>query len=130
MCIRDRLNDRLAPLVEGERLSDVPASSPVQAQFDLSTWEFFLGQYNAEMESLKKTEVVRFRHLRRAIDQIWNEVKHDVSNPIPDAIKEEFVIWWKGIGEKQKEIDEEVQQLEEPNLEDVKADRLALGLHV
>jgi len=127
----NRLNDLLTPYV-----ADVPAypamspspmspTSDIQSPnpFDEGSWETFLGQYREEIQALKVHANVRFRHIRRGIDQLWVDIKRDEPSP-------EFELWWEQMDYKQQVYDDKVQHLQAPNLEQVKATRLERGLHI
>lgn len=130
------LNDRLAFFAGGQGLTEVPEDAPLtpvmspQSQFDEGSWETFVGQYNEEIRNLKVHDVVRFRHIRRGIDQKWYELTHDSAQNISHDTAEEFTTWWKEMQEKQREYDDDVQALVKPDLESVKTERIARGLQV
>ncbi|GAB7339962.1 hypothetical protein MBLNU457_6478t1 [Dothideomycetes sp. NU457] len=125
----NHLDDLLTPYladVPGFRtMSPSPMSptSEIQSPFDEGSWETFLGQYREEIQALKVHANVRFRHIRRGIDQIWVDIKREEPSP-------EFELWWEQMGFKQQVYDDKVQHLQVPNLEQVKAIRLERGLHV
>lgn len=131
-----QLNDRLAYFAGGPGLTEVPENAPLspivssEPQFDEGSWETFVGQYNEEIRNLKMHDVVRFRHIRRGIDQIWYEMRRDHNLQISEDIAEDFTMWWKEMQQKQKEYDDEVQTLKKPDLEMVKAERIGRGLHI
>ena len=130
------LNDRLAYFAGGSGLIEVPEDAPLSPivscdpQFDEGSWETFLGQYNEEIRNLKVHGAVRFRHIRRGIDQIWYEVSRDTTLKISGSTAESFVAWWKTMQVKQKEYDDEVQTLKTPDLETVKLERISRGFQI
>lgn len=125
----NHLNDLLTPYMADVPV--LPAMSPspmsptseILSPFDEGSWETFLGQYREEIQALKVHANVRFRHIRRGIDQIWADIKCEEPSP-------EFELWWEQMDYKQQVYDDKVQHLQVPNLEQVKAIRLERGLHI
>jgi len=119
----NHLNDLLSLHAEDPVAPLMSPASEILSPFDEGSWETFLGQYREEIQALKVHANVRFRHIRRGIDQLWADIKHD--NPDPG-----FELWWEEMDFKQQVYDDKVQHLHVPNLEQVKANRLERGLHI
>jgi len=121
-----QLNDRLTPFAGSG--SPCGTSTPSTGQFDEASWETFTNQYNEEVVALRMHEIVRFRHIGRGIDGLWDDLKDDTTSPVFTSAKHEFVVWWAKMHEVAKEYEKEVQMLQVPELEQIKLDRIAVGL--
>lgn len=133
-----QLNDRLEPLTEHQAFdfatssppvtaSPAPLSPPVLPQFDEASWEVFVNQYTAELDNLRQHEIVRFRHIRRGIEKMCLEMDNEDVNAAT-TWKDDFSKWWIEMGMKQEAVEKQVQDLEVPDLEQIKLERVAIGL--
>ncbi|OQN98021.1 hypothetical protein B0A48_16327 [Cryoendolithus antarcticus] len=118
--------------------------------FDENAWETYLRQFHAELEDLNKNSLKRFKGFGIDQDTLAHEYSHggyaSISHPVhADHGKLEefrvkgdewdakgalgtFVEWREGVRGLYKVYEEKVKAVKEPELEDVKRERMARGL--
>ena len=98
--------------------------------FDEPSWDIYINSCKAELAHLRSETLVRFRHLGRGIDRLCVEMKAHTTQPMHVGIETEFRVWWKQMMDKALDYESEVRALDLPDLEEVKAERLAQGLSI
>lgn len=112
----------------GSRRSSNGSQNLAQPAFDEAAWDVFINACKAELDHLRQETLVRFRHLGRGIDRLWQDLNSDSSQRIQVSASVEFVQWWKHMTEKAQQCEDEAKALELPDLEEVKMEREAQGL--
>lgn len=121
-----QLNDRLETFTR--RSSETPASTP--PQFDEGAWDVLVNSCAAEIDTLRVDLIVNFRHMRRNIEKLLVEIRISKSVQFDPAAKEAFLAWWKEMADKERECERKVRDLTLPDLDKIKEERIANGLHV
>ncbi|KAK8202112.1 hypothetical protein M8818_005638 [Zalaria obscura] len=121
-----RLNTELAPYQRRDSLNS-PITTP---QFDEAAWDVYINSFEAEVSQLQSETMVRFRHMRHAVDKLWIDTQGDTEQTMDPATSAEFVAWWNDMGEQSRALEQEVQKLAAPELERVKLERASMGLSV
>ncbi|PPJ54716.1 hypothetical protein CBER1_06882 [Cercospora berteroae] len=110
----------------GSYVSTVP-STPAMVSFDEAAWETFLKTYSAELIDINTNSGPRLKGAGYTVDRLRVELGMEKSN---EEVLTEFNEWWSGMRAKVTEYDEKIRELEMPNLDTVRAERLANGLPV
>ncbi|GIZ45335.1 hypothetical protein CKM354_000850800 [Cercospora kikuchii] len=110
----------------GSYVSTAP-STPAIVSFDEAAWETFLKTYSAELYDINTNSGPRLKGAGYTVDRLRVELGMEKGN---EELLTDFNEWWSGMKAKVTEYDEKIRELEMPNLETVRAERLANGMPV
>ncbi|CAK1364769.1 hypothetical protein CB0940_08415 [Cercospora beticola] len=110
----------------GSYVSTAP-STPGLVSFDEAAWETFLKTYSAELYDINTNSGPRLKGAGYTVDRLRVELGMENGN---EEVLTEFNEWWSGMRAKVAQFDEKIRELEMPNLDTVRAERLASGLPV
>lgn len=101
------------------------STSPV---FDESAWDVYVNSVKVELHDLRSNSLLRLKHIGRTIDifRIEQATDHEVDQEAMQL----FNGWWFGVQTKVREYESKVKDLKLPDVNDVRAERMARGLVV
>ncbi|KAI5357059.1 hypothetical protein Slin15195_G053010 [Septoria linicola] len=104
------------------------SSNQSSATFDEAAWETFLKAYDAELFDIRTHSGPRLKGAGYTIDKARVEWGSDKNHDKTALAK--FNEWWSNMKVEMAKYDDKIRELEAPNIDTVRAERMAYGMSI
>ena len=103
------------------------SSTPSLAAFDETAWETFLKTYSAELFDIRQQAGPRFKGAGYTVDKARVELGMEKEH---QDVLADFNEWWTSMKPKVVKYDAKIREIEMPNIDTVRAERMSHGLPI
>ncbi|KAK4974816.1 hypothetical protein LTR66_011016 [Elasticomyces elasticus] len=122
LSVTTSLHEQLSTALTASASSPPPTPT---TEFDEAAWTVYTNAYRAELDDLRANNLVRMRHFGRVVERISAAADEEAMRP---TAKAEFDAWWLGMGRKIRRYEGRAAELGVPGIEEVREERMMMGL--